>query len=139
MLLPGSEPYRICISPSNENTGLIKKEVDDIKTLDSDSRHSELAELRNRGLKNPEPHLAGGRRKSNPMIGSKTFDQIRYRTQYIDPPEKRECNDRRRVSCFIMKDRRSGIACRRREQQREMERRIAMRKGRFFPAYYRFV
>ena len=73
------------------------------------------------------------------MAENETSDQVPYRTQYMDPPEKRESNDRRTVSCFIEKDRRSGIACRRKEQQREMERRIAMRKVRFYPEYFRFV
>ena len=73
------------------------------------------------------------------MAENETFDRVRYRTQYMDPPEKRESNDRRKVSCFIEKDRRCGIACRRKEQQREMERRIAIKKVRFYPEYFRFV
>lgn len=73
------------------------------------------------------------------MNENETSDQVRYRTQYIDRPEKRESSDRRKVSCFIEKDRRGGIACRRMEQQREMERRIAFRKVRFYPEYYRIV
>jgi hypothetical protein len=71
------------------------------------------------------------------MVENETTDQVRYRTQYLEPPEKRESNDRRKVSCFIGKDRRCGIACRRMEQQREMERRIAIRKVRFYPEYFR--
>ncbi len=73
------------------------------------------------------------------MAENETSDQVRYRTHYMDPPEKRESNDRRKVSCFIERDRRSGIACRRMEQQREMERRIAFRKVRFYPEYFRIV
>ena len=73
------------------------------------------------------------------MAEIETSDQVRYRTQYIDPPEKRVPDDRRKVSCFIENDRRSGIACRRMEQQREMERRIAFRKVRFYPEYFRIV
>ena len=41
--------------------------------------------------------------------------------------------------CFIEKDRRCGLACRRKERQREMERQIALRKVRFYPEYFRFV
>ncbi len=73
------------------------------------------------------------------MAENEPFDRERYRTQYIDPPEKRDSDDRRKVSCFIENDRRSGIACRRLEQQREMERRIAFRKVRFYPEYFRIV
>jgi len=73
------------------------------------------------------------------MDENETSGQAPYRTQYIDPPEKRASNDRRKVGCFIEKDRRCGIACRRKERQREMERKIALRKVRFYPEYFRFV
>ena len=73
------------------------------------------------------------------MAENQSPHPVRYRTQYMDPPEKRECIDRRKVSCFIEKDRRCGIACRRKEQQREMEFRMAIRKVRFYPEYQRFI
>jgi hypothetical protein len=50
-------------------------------------------------------------------------------------PEKREGDDRRKNYCFIDNDRRSGIACRRQEKQRELERRIALKKVTFYPDY----
>jgi hypothetical protein len=73
------------------------------------------------------------------MAENESQNQIRYRNQFMDPPDKRDYNDRRSVSCFIENDRRCGIACRRKEKQRKMERRIAIGKVRFYPEYYRFV
>ena len=57
------------------------------------------------------------------------------RTHYMQTPEKREGDDRRKNYCFIANDRRSGIACRRKEKMREMERRIALKKVTFLPEY----
>ena len=59
------------------------------------------------------------------------------RTHFLDRPEKRVGEDRRKVHCFIAKDRRSGIDCRRRERMREMERRALLSKVTFYPDYYR--
>ena len=53
------------------------------------------------------------------------------RTHFIVKPEKRNEPDRRINNCFLAIDRRSGIACRRREMQREMERKIAAKKNHF--------
>ena len=58
------------------------------------------------------------------------------RTHFKDGPEKRVGEDRRRVHCFIEKDRRSGIDCRRRERLRQIERRIMLSKVTFYPDYY---
>ena len=44
-------------------------------------------------------------------------------------------DDRRKEHCFIANDRRSGIACRRKQKQSEMERRIALKKVTFLPDY----
>ena len=49
------------------------------------------------------------------------------RTHFIEKPEGREVSDRRKYNCFIANDKRSGIACRRREKQRELERRWYIR------------
>lgn len=65
--------------------------------------------------------------------------RLDYRTHYMDVPEKREGHDRRRVSCFIGKDRRCGVACRRQERQRETARRIALKKVRFYPEYFKMA
>jgi len=59
------------------------------------------------------------------------------RTHFMDKPEQRLSDDRRRAYCFVGNDRRSGIACRRKEKQREIERRIAYAKVKFYPEYYR--
>ena len=58
------------------------------------------------------------------------------RTHYLERPEKRLGEDRRKVNCFIEKDRRSGIDCRRRERLRQIERRIMLSKVTFYPDYY---
>ena len=58
------------------------------------------------------------------------------RTHYKDRPEQRLGEDRRKVNCFIAKDRRSGIDCRRRERVRQIERRIMLSKVTFYPDYY---
>jgi len=59
------------------------------------------------------------------------------RTHFIDEPEKRNEPDRRKNHWYIASDKRSGIACRRKEMQREMERKIAVRKTIFYPSYYK--
>lgn len=59
------------------------------------------------------------------------------RTHYIEKPEGRKKLDRRKTNCFIAYDKRSGIACRRKERQREIERRIAFSKVTFHPEYFR--
>jgi len=59
------------------------------------------------------------------------------RTHYIDKPEKRNEPDRRKNNWYIANDKRNGIACRRKEMQREMEREIAAKKTKFYPYYYR--
>ena len=61
------------------------------------------------------------------------------RTHIEDAPDNRMGADRRKGNCFIAKDRRSGIACRRKERQREMERRLALAKVTFYPEYFRIV
>jgi hypothetical protein len=65
--------------------------------------------------------------------------RARFRTHFIAGPEKREGDDRRKINCYISKDRRSGIACRRRERQREIEFRVAASKVRFYPEYARLI
>jgi hypothetical protein len=59
------------------------------------------------------------------------------RTHFIEKTEERKQLDRRKTNCLITDDRRSGIACRRRERQREIERRIAFSKITFHPEYFR--
>jgi hypothetical protein len=61
------------------------------------------------------------------------------RTHYIKKPEERKTLDRRKSNCFIAIDQRSGIACRRRERQRRIERKIAYSKVTFYPEYYRIM
>ena len=73
------------------------------------------------------------------MSTSEKNARIRSRTHFIAGPEKREGDDRRKINCYILKDRRSGVACRRRERQREIEFRIAVRKVRFYPEHARLV
>ena len=64
-------------------------------------------------------------------------DDVRWeRTHFMDRPEKRVGEDRRKTHCFIGKDRRSGIVCRRKERMRAVERRIALSKVTFYPDYY---
>jgi len=64
---------------------------------------------------------------------------VRSRTHFISGPEKRGGDDRRKINCYIFHDRRSEVACRRRERQREIEFRVAARKVRFYPEYARLV
>lgn len=64
-------------------------------------------------------------------------DAARSRTQFIDTPENRDGDDRRKDHCYLANDRRSGLACRRREKQRELERKIAASRVIFYPSYYR--
>jgi hypothetical protein len=59
------------------------------------------------------------------------------RTHFIDRPEKRNGPDRRTKHCFLANDRRGGVACRRKEAQREMERKIALKKTVFYTGYGR--
>jgi len=59
------------------------------------------------------------------------------RTHFIDKPEKRNEPDRRKNYWYVASDKRSGIACRRKEMQREMERKTAVRKTIFYPNYYK--
>ncbi len=73
------------------------------------------------------------------MTTSELKLRVRSRTHFMAGPEKREGDDRRKTNCYILKDRRSGIACRRRERQREIEFRVAARKVRFYPEYARLV
>jgi len=58
------------------------------------------------------------------------------RTHFKDQPEKRFGEDRRKLSCFIGNDRRSGVGCRRKEKMREIARRMALSKVKFYPDYY---
>jgi len=73
------------------------------------------------------------------MTAAESKPRIRARTHFIAGPEKREGSDRRKINCYISRDRRSGIACRRRERQREIEFRMAVRKVRFYPEHARLV
>ncbi len=73
------------------------------------------------------------------MTVSESTTQVRSRTHFIKGPEKREGEDRRKVNCFISKDRRSGVACRRRERQLEMEFRLAARMVHFYPEHARLI
>jgi len=73
------------------------------------------------------------------MTISKSATGVRSRTHFIAGPEMREGEDRRQVNCYILEDRRSGVACRRRERQREIEFRMAVRKVRFYPEHARLV
>ena len=61
----------------------------------------------------------------------------RGRTHFIDKSEKRNEPDRRENNWYIANDKRNGIACRRKEMQREMEREIAAKKTKFYPSYYK--
>jgi hypothetical protein len=71
------------------------------------------------------------------MKPNRNADLSWERTHFLDRPEKRVGEDRRKVNCFIDKDRRSGIHCRRRERVREIERRMLLSKVTFYPDYYR--
>jgi len=73
------------------------------------------------------------------MDTSKSATGVRSRTHFIAGPDKREREDRRRINCYILNDRRSGLACRRRERQRNIEFRMAVRKVRFYPEYARLL
>jgi len=70
------------------------------------------------------------------MVNSGRVTIAWERTHYQDQPEQRLDKDRRTANCFISKDRRSGIGCRRIEKIREMERRVALSKVTFYPDYY---
>ncbi len=59
------------------------------------------------------------------------------KTHFLVKPEKRNEPDRRKNNWYIANDERSGIACRRKEMQREMERKIALRKTIFYTGYGR--
>ena len=58
------------------------------------------------------------------------------RTHFIDTPNKRRGPDRRKYHCFIENDRRSGIACRRREAQRKKGNRIAGKDKEVYNPYF---
>ena len=66
------------------------------------------------------------------MGKNKSANPVWSRTHYIKKPEEREVLERRDTHCFIANDRRSGIACRRKEKQREIERKIALSKIIFY-------
>ena len=66
------------------------------------------------------------------MGKDESADLTRSRTHFIEKPEEREVLERRDTHCFIANDRRSGIACRRKEKQREIERKIALSKIIFY-------
>ena len=84
----------------------------------------------------PERRYAGERR--NGLDNRNKAMQVPWsRTHFIDKPEKRNEPDRRKNNLYIASDKRSGIACRRKEMQREMERKIAARKTTFYPNYYK--
>jgi len=51
-------------------------------------------------------------------------------------PEHRGKNDRRKVNCFIVVDRRKNPACRRRMSEIELEIKRASRVVKFLPNYY---
>ena len=70
---------------------------------------------------------------------SKPSGPVRCRTHYLDLPDKRMGDDRRKVNCFIEHDRRCGVACRRKQRQRIMEERMAARMVRFYPEYERLL
>lgn len=57
------------------------------------------------------------------------------RTHFIDKPEKRFDYDRRKINCFIFKDKRSGTGCRRKARQIEIKKSIALSKVTFHPVY----
>ena len=57
------------------------------------------------------------------------------RTHFIDRHNKRKVSDRRKQHCFVENDRRSGIACRRREAQRQKEMRNAENKEVYNPYF----
>jgi hypothetical protein len=59
------------------------------------------------------------------------------RTHFLDKPEERNRDERRKLSTFIADDRRSGIACRRKERQREIDKKVAFSKVTFYPNYYK--
>jgi hypothetical protein len=73
------------------------------------------------------------------MLDDKSVHLKWHRTHFMLEPEKRNSGDRRGVNCFIAQDRRSGIACRRKEKQREMERRIALSRVTFYPEYFKII
>ncbi|MBC2710173.1 MAG: hypothetical protein HGJ94_03965 [Desulfosarcina sp.] len=56
-------------------------------------------------------------------------------THFIDKPERRKGSARRKINCFIANDKRGTIACRRKERQREIERKIMLSKITFHPLY----
>jgi hypothetical protein len=71
-------------------------------------------------------------------IGDDSSVHLKWqRTHFMLDSEKRNQDDRREANCFIAQDRRSGIACRRKEKQLEMERRIALSRVTFYPEYFK--
>jgi len=58
------------------------------------------------------------------------------RTHFLDRPEKRFGEDRRKLSCFIGNHRRGGIGCRRKERMWAIPRRMALSKVTFYRDYY---
>ena len=63
-------------------------------------------------------------------------EQTTSRTHFIDKPKKRRGPDRRKHHCFVENDRRSGIACRRREAQRIKEKRITDKDKEVYNPYF---
>ena len=73
------------------------------------------------------------------MTKDKSAGLVWSRTHFMEQPEERKNLDRRKVNCFVADDKRNGIACRRKERQREIERKIAHSKVTFYPDYFRFI
>ena len=73
------------------------------------------------------------------MVTPESSSRVGARTHFIAGPEKRAGADRRKITCYILKDSRCGIACRRRERQHEMEIWMAARHVRFYSAHARLI
>ncbi len=59
------------------------------------------------------------------------------RTHFIDKPNEKRGPDRRKHHCFVEHDRRSGIACRRREAQRKKEEKISNENKEVYNPYFK--
>ena len=53
-------------------------------------------------------------------------------THLISIPDRRKKGDRRKISCYIMHDKRSGIACRRKVHQFDAYRKFALSNTIFY-------
>ena len=60
------------------------------------------------------------------MENKSSFQKKWSKTHFIDLPDRRNGSDRRVINCFLNNDKRSGIACRRKKRQLEIQRRTEL-------------